>query len=133
MKKLNGIVTSTKMEKTAVIEVKNPKFVPIYKKRIWVKKKYHVHNEMGAQVGDKVIFAETKPISKTKKWIITDFLSRKLSSKEPVIKEVSKDAATNKADDKKKEVIVVRKSKSKKTLKPTSVKATAGKGKVNKK
>ena len=72
MKKFQGKVIATKMAKTAVVEVERYRVHPIYKKRMKVKKKYHVHDELGVKEGDKVIFGETRPISKTKKWRIVE-------------------------------------------------------------
>lgn len=70
MKKFSGWVISTKMDKTAVIEVVRLVAHPIYKKRMKMKRKFHVHDELGVKVGDRVVIVETKPISKTKKWKI---------------------------------------------------------------
>lgn len=67
MKKLIGIIVSDKMNKTAVVEVIRLKVHSLYKKRIRIKKKYHVDNRIKAEVGDKVIIVETRPISKTKR------------------------------------------------------------------
>lgn len=74
MKKFVGQVISTKMAKTAVIEVSRYKVHPIYQKRVKVKKKYHVQDEIGVKVGDQVLFQQRHPISKTKKWQITEVL-----------------------------------------------------------
>lgn len=68
MKQLRGIVTSVKMDKTAVVVVERKKVHPVYKKAIKSSKKYHVHDEIGVKIGDKVKIAEIRPISKTKKW-----------------------------------------------------------------
>jgi len=70
MKQYQGKVISTKMEKTAVVEVIRRVRHSLYKKVYTRKKKYHVHDEVGVQVGEIVKFVETKPISKTKKWKI---------------------------------------------------------------
>ena len=70
MKKFSGQVISTKMDKTATVEVVRLVAHPIYKKRMKKKRKFHVHDELGVKKGEEVIFGETKPISKTKKWKI---------------------------------------------------------------
>jgi small subunit ribosomal protein S17 len=63
----NGVVVSTKMNKTIVVEVERKSLHPRYKKLVISHKKYHVHDEnMSAGVGDKVRIEETRPISKTK-------------------------------------------------------------------
>ena len=74
MKKLIGQVTSTKMDKTATVEVVRFKTHPIYKKRLKVKKKFHAHDELGVKVGHHVVLVETKPMSKTKKWKILEVI-----------------------------------------------------------
>jgi small subunit ribosomal protein S17 len=72
MKKFRGRVVSTKMAKTAVIEVERYRIHPLYKKRMKIKKKYHVHDDLGVREGEEVIFGETRPISKTKRWKIIE-------------------------------------------------------------
>ena len=72
MKKFNGRVISTKMDKTATIEVVRFKAHPIYKKRMKIKKKFHVHDELGVKIGDEVVIVETRPMSKTKKWKVLE-------------------------------------------------------------
>lgn len=74
MKPLMGVVTSTKMTKTATVEVARIKVHPVYKKRFKVKKKYHAHDEIGVKEGDRVRIVETKPISKTKRWRIVEIV-----------------------------------------------------------
>lgn len=68
-RKLQGIIVSDKMQKTAVVEVERIKKHPKYKKRFKVHKKYKAHVE-GAEykTGDRVIIEECSPISKDKKW-----------------------------------------------------------------
>ena len=72
MKKSRGKIISGKMAKTVVVEVERYRIHPLYKKRMKIKKKYHVDDALGAQEGEEVIFGETKPISKTKKWKIIE-------------------------------------------------------------
>lgn len=77
MKKFVGRVISIKMSKTAVVEVVRTKIHPLYHKRMEMKKKYHVQDDLGVQVGNQVRFGETKPISKTKKWKILEVFKTK--------------------------------------------------------
>jgi len=66
-KKLQGIVVSDKMQKTAVVLVERVKEHPKYKRRYKIHKKYKAHDENKEyKVGDKVIIEETAPISKDK-------------------------------------------------------------------
>lgn len=71
-----GIVVSSQMDKTLVVEhiarVPHPRFNKIVKRS----KKYYVHDEESqAKVGDKVRIIETKPISKTKCWTLQEILT----------------------------------------------------------
>ena len=71
-----GIVISTKMDKTIVVEyvarVPHPKFKKIVKKT----KKFYAHDENGeAAIGDKVRIEETRPMSKLKRWRLQEVLS----------------------------------------------------------
>jgi len=73
--KLQGTVVSDKMEKTVVVEVERIKEHPRYKKRHKMHKKYKAHDEKGEfKVGDKVVIAETRPMSKDKKWRVISSL-----------------------------------------------------------
>lgn len=71
-----GVVTSTKMDKTIVVEyvarVPHPKFKKIVKKS----KKFYAHDENStAKVGDKVRIVETRPLSKLKCWELVKVLT----------------------------------------------------------
>ena len=71
-----GVVTSTKMDKTIVVEyvarVPQPKFKKIVKKS----KKFYAHDENStAKVGDKVRIVETRPLSKLKCWELVEVLT----------------------------------------------------------
>ena len=66
-KVFTGTVVSDRMDKTVVVAVDLFKTDRIYKKRIKVTSKFHVHDENNsAKVGDVVRFMETRPLSKTK-------------------------------------------------------------------
>ncbi len=66
-KKLIGQVVSTKMSKTAVVNVVRKIRHPKYQKVIYRHKKYKAHNEdLDLKVGDMVEIIETRPISKDK-------------------------------------------------------------------
>jgi len=70
-RRIKGIVVSVKENKTIHVDVKSIKLHPKYKKQYASSKKYAVHDEKGrAQLGNKVIFEECRPISKTKHWTL---------------------------------------------------------------
>ena len=71
-----GIVISTSMDKTIVVEYTNRVPHPRFKKIIKRSKKFYAHDEEGAAaVGDKVSIIETKPISKKKCWKLQEVLT----------------------------------------------------------
>lgn len=70
MRTKSGIVTSNKMEKTLTVIVVTYKNHPKYKKRYQVSKKFYAHCDDSSKFneGDKVTIAETRPLSKLKRW-----------------------------------------------------------------
>jgi len=76
MRSFIGKVVSTKMSKTATVAVERVVVHPLYKKRLKRVKKYHVHDEIGVKVGDKVVFVDSKPYSKLKKWKIVEIVKK---------------------------------------------------------
>ena len=70
-RKIAGIVTSDKMNKTRVVEVKRSKKHHKYLKYYTVTKRFKAHDEKNEyHVGDNVIIEETRPLSKEKRWRI---------------------------------------------------------------
>lgn len=68
---LQGVVVSDKCDKTVLVKVEERVMHPIYKKYVKLHKKYAAHDESNSfKIGDIVKIIESKPISKTKKWII---------------------------------------------------------------
>ena len=76
-KMLTGTVVSTKMQKTVVVEVRRMHRHPLYRKAIRRTRKFSAHNEdLSLAVGDRVSICETKPMSRTKHFIVVEKLSR---------------------------------------------------------
>ncbi len=72
-----GVVTSNKMDKTVVVSVVDRVRHAKYNKFVLRTKKLHAHDETNdVNVGDKVRVMETRPMSKTKRWRVTDVLER---------------------------------------------------------
>lgn len=65
MNSFEGIVFSDKMNKAAVVIIERSYRHPKYGKILRVKQKIHAVNEIGAKVGQKVVIAATRPVSKT--------------------------------------------------------------------
>lgn len=70
MKTLTGKITSNKMDKTVAVVVNKLWTHPIYKKSIRRTKKYLAHTEDSLKIGQTVTIAESKPISKKKRWTV---------------------------------------------------------------
>lgn len=72
-----GTVVSDKMQKTVVVEVQSRGRHPLYKKIVRHSRRFKAHDEAGeAHVGDKVLIAETRPLSKEKRWRVAQVLER---------------------------------------------------------
>src|SRR6266545_3987661 len=72
-----GEVTSTKMAKTIVVEVIRRVPHPIYKRIITKKNKFYAHDENAtAKMGDIVRIVEHRPLSKLKRWALSDVVRR---------------------------------------------------------
>jgi len=70
-----GIVVSSAMDKTIVVEVDTVKAHRKYKKVVRRSNKFHAHDEQNtAKVGDLVRIVETRPLSKTKTWRLAEVL-----------------------------------------------------------
>ena len=68
---LQGVVVSDKADKTVVVDVERRFTHPLLKKTVRRTKKYQAHDpENRCKVGDRVVIQESRPISKTKRWIV---------------------------------------------------------------
>ena len=72
-----GLVVSTKMEKTIVVEIEMRKAHPKYKRVMKSNKKFYAHDEQSsARMGDVVRIRETRPLSKLKRWSLEEIIRR---------------------------------------------------------
>ena len=72
-----GIVTSNKMDRTAVVTITERVRHPRYNKTLQQDKKLYVHDEANdLNIGDRVRVMETRPLSKLKRWRIVEVLER---------------------------------------------------------
>ena len=72
-----GLVVSTKMEKTIVVEIEMRKAHPKYKRVLKSNKKFYAHDEQNsARVGDVVRIREARPLSKLKRWSLEEIVRR---------------------------------------------------------
>ena len=72
-----GRVVSNKMDKTVVVAVGTSKRHPLYKKTVKRTIRYKAHDENNkCELGDKVRIAETRPLSRQKRWRVAEIMSR---------------------------------------------------------
>lgn len=76
-KNREGMVISDGMDKTIVVRVERRERHPLYGKEIKLYKKYYAHDEKNeAHVGDKVSIAETRPLSRLKRWRLVEIVEK---------------------------------------------------------
>ena len=76
-KERQGIVVSNKMDKTITVAVHWKEKHPIYGKFVNKTRKFHAHDENNeCGIGDTVRIMETRPLSKTVRWRLTQFVER---------------------------------------------------------
>lgn len=74
---LTGKVVSDKMDKTVTVLVERRVKHPIYGKIISRSKKIHAHDENNEfKMGDVVVISESRPLSKTKSWVVISLVER---------------------------------------------------------
>ena len=83
MRKLRGIISAHKMEKTAVVRVdrlrKHAKYLKYYR----VSKKFKAHDEHNEyKMGDSVVIQEVRPLSKEKRWQVVELIKRPVPESE---------------------------------------------------
>lgn len=76
-KERTGLVVSNKMEKSITVVVETKEKHPIYGKFLKSTKKFIAHDENNdCNIGDSVKIAETRPLSKSKRWRLVEILER---------------------------------------------------------
>lgn len=74
---LTGIVVSDKMDKTVTVLVERKVKHPIYGKIVRRSNKFHAHDENNEyKNGDIVVISESRPLSKTKSWVVTALVEK---------------------------------------------------------
>ncbi|UCF28242.1 MAG: 30S ribosomal protein S17 [Chloroflexota bacterium] len=86
-RRLTGVVTSTKMDKTVMVVISRTYRHPLYKKVVHSKKKIMAHDELGSEVGDQVKIVESRPVSKRKRWMVEEILLKETLGEEVELEE----------------------------------------------
>src|SRR3974390_278732 len=72
-----GPVVSARMAKTIVVRVERRVPHPMYKRIVTKRKKFYAHDEKGeAKPGDIVRIVESRPLSKLKRWTLSEIVGR---------------------------------------------------------
>ena len=71
-----GKVVSDKMDKTVVVAIVDNVKHPLYKKIIKRTVKLKAHDENECRIGDRVEVMETRPLSKDKRWRVTNIIEK---------------------------------------------------------
>jgi small subunit ribosomal protein S17 len=72
-----GVVSSNKMDKTITVEVERKIKHPLYGKFLKKTSKFHAHDKKSeCSIGDTVKIAETRPLSKTKRWRLVEVVEK---------------------------------------------------------
>ena len=76
-RQLVGTVVSDKMDKTVTVQVERLVKHTLYKKFIKRRNKFSVHDESNTcQVGDKVLITESRPLSRMKRWRVSEIVKK---------------------------------------------------------
>ena len=76
-RQLIGTVVSDKMDKTAVVQVERLVKHPLYHKYIRRRNRFAAHDtDNRCNIGDKVLISESRPISKLKRWRVSDIIEK---------------------------------------------------------
>jgi small subunit ribosomal protein S17 len=75
-RRMVGVVTSNKMQKTVVVEVSRTYRHPLYMKVVHSSKRLMAHDELGCQIGDQVRIVESRPLSNRKHWVVEEIIRR---------------------------------------------------------
>ncbi len=77
-RRMTGVVTSNKMQKTVVVEITRSYRHPLYKKVVHRSKRVKAHDEIGCQIGDEVQIVESRPLSREKCWVVETIVKKEI-------------------------------------------------------
>lgn len=71
-----GLVVSNKMQKTVVVRIERRTQHPLYGKVVIRSEKFKAHDDLSCDIGDLVEIMETRPLSRDKRWRVTQILEK---------------------------------------------------------
>jgi small subunit ribosomal protein S17 len=84
-RRMTGVVTSNKMTKTVVVEIRRTYRHPLYKKVVHSSRRVKAHDELNCQMGDQVQIVESRPLSRDKRWVVEAVLKREITAEIAVV------------------------------------------------
>ena len=76
-----GVVVSDRMDKSVVVKVGRKVRHGLYGKTQRRSSKFLAHDDAnGAKVGDRVVIVESRPLSRRKRWVVTQIIARETES-----------------------------------------------------
>ena len=84
-RRIVGVVTSNKMDKTVNVQITRTYRHPFYKKVVQSKKKVMAHDELGCEIGDRVKIVE----SRRKRWVVEEILRREVFGEDEIVEELA--------------------------------------------
>ncbi len=98
-RRMTGFVTSDKMMKTVTVEITRTYRHPLYRKVVHSSKRVKAHDELSCNIGDEVRIVESRPISKTKRWVVEEVIKREKRTADAGVENLSGVTAGDVTDD----------------------------------
>ena len=79
-RRMTGVVTSNKMQKTVVVEITRTFRHPLYRKVVHTSHRVKAHDELGCQIGDNVQIVESRPYSAQVNFVVEMIIKKHVAA-----------------------------------------------------
>lgn len=93
-RRITGVVTSNKMQKTVVVEITRVFRHPLYRKVVHSSKRVKAHDEIGCQIGDQVQIVESRPMSRDKRWVVESVIKKEIRTADTGVADLNTEVNT---------------------------------------
>jgi small subunit ribosomal protein S17 len=93
-RRITGVVTSNKMQKTVVVEITRVFRHPLYRKVVHTSKRVKAHDEIGCQIGDRVQIVESRPMSRDKRWVVESVIKKEIRTADTGVADLNTEVNT---------------------------------------
>ena len=93
-RRMTGVVTSNKMQKTVVVEITRVFRHPLYRKVVHSSKRVKAHDEIGCQIGDQVQIVESRPMSRDKRWVVESVIKKEIRTADTGVADLNTEVDT---------------------------------------